>query len=97
MLRRDKPPTLVFSPLAWLKLKFFCHAGDTEVGGFAISAEADPLYVEDFVTVRQHTTVVSVEFDDAAVADHFDDAVDAGLAPAPVSYTHLTLPTICSV
>ncbi len=72
----------MFSPLAWLKLKFFCHAGETEVGGFAVSAEHDPLYVQDFVTVHQHTTVVSVEFDDAAVADHFDDAVDAGLTPA---------------
>jgi hypothetical protein len=82
LFRRDEPPTLVFSPLAWLKLKFFCHAGDTEVGGFAVSAEHDPLYVQDFVTVRQYTTAVSVEFDDAAVADHFDDAVDAGLAPA---------------
>ena len=72
----------MFAPLAWLKLKFFCHAGDTEVGGFAVSAEHDPLYVRDFATVRQYTTAVSVEFDDAAVADHFDDAVDAGLAPA---------------
>jgi hypothetical protein len=71
----------VFSPLAWLKLKFFCHAGETEVGGFAVSAEADPLYVEDFLTVRQATTAVSVEFDDGAVADHFDDAVDRGLRP----------------
>jgi proteasome lid subunit RPN8/RPN11 len=85
VLRRDEPPALVFAPLAWLKLKFFCHAGDTEVGGFAVSAEHDPLYVQDFVTVRQYTTAVSVEFDDAAVADHFDDAVDAGLTPARVA------------
>src|SRR4051812_34081276 len=53
---------LVFPPLAWLKLKFFCHAGETEVGGFAISSAADPLYVQDFVTVRQATTAVTVEF-----------------------------------
>jgi hypothetical protein len=79
--RHDEAPALVFSPLAWLKLKFFCHAGDTEVGGFGISAEADALYVEDFVTVRQSTTAVTVEFDDAAVADHFDAAVDRGLRP----------------
>lgn len=73
---------LAFSPIAWLKLKFFCHAGDTEVGGFAVSSPDDPLYIQDFVTVRQFTTGVTVEFDDAAVADHFDAAVDAGLPPA---------------
>jgi hypothetical protein len=73
---------LVFSPLAWLKLQFFLHAGETEVGGFGISAERDPLYVEEFVTVRQATTPVSVEFADDAVADHFDACVDAGLPPA---------------
>ena len=80
---RDEPaPALVFSPLAWLKLQFFLHAGETEVGGFGLSAERDPLYVEDFVTVRQATTPVTVEFDDVAVADHFDNCVDAGLPPS---------------
>ena len=78
---RDDPPRLVFAPLAWLKLQFLCHAGGTEVGGFAVSAADDPLYVQDILTVRQLTTVASVEFDDAAVADHFDGCVDAGLAP----------------
>lgn len=29
---------LTFSPLAWLKLLFFLHAGDTEIGGFGLSA-----------------------------------------------------------
>ena len=32
-----------------------------------------------------------------AGSDELDDAVRAFLALAPVSYTHLTLPTICSV
>jgi hypothetical protein len=79
---RDEPLVLTFSPVAWLKLKFFCHAGDTEVGGFAVSAEDDPLSVEDFLTVRQLTTAVTVAFDDAAVADYFDAAVDRGLPPS---------------
>jgi len=87
LLRRGVRPrvhaaVLVFSPLAWLKLQFFCHAGCTEVGGFGISSEHDPLYVRDFLTVKQVTTEVSVEFDDAAVADHFDAAADAGITPA---------------
>jgi hypothetical protein len=72
---------LTFSPLAWLKLQFFCHAGDTEIGGFGISAQDNLLYMEDFVTVRQQATAASVVFDDAAVADHFDQWVDAGLKP----------------
>src|SRR4051812_33915806 len=55
-------PVLVFSPLAWLKLQFFCHAGRTEVGGFAVSAGHDPLYLEQFVTVRQATTAAGVRF-----------------------------------
>src|SRR6185369_6578875 len=75
-------PRLVFAPLAWLKLQFFCHAGPTEIGGFGIAAAADCLYVEDFVTVRQRVSPFSVRFDDAAVADFFDRSVDQGLAPA---------------
>jgi proteasome lid subunit RPN8/RPN11 len=75
-------PALVFSPVAWLKLMFFLHAGETEVGGFGISAANDLLYVQDFVTVKQRTSYVTVTFADDAVADHFDACVDAGLPPA---------------
>jgi hypothetical protein len=70
---------LTFAPLAWLKLQFFCHAGATEIGGFGISSAADLLYVEDFVTVRQQVTPVTVRFDDDAIADFFDASVDRGL------------------
>ena len=81
--RRHKQPTSVeFSPLAWLKLLMFLHAGDTEVGGFGVSSDANSLYIEDFVTVKQSTTAVTVAFDDTAVADYFDDCIDRGLTPA---------------
>jgi proteasome lid subunit RPN8/RPN11 len=60
----------------------FLHAGDTEVGGFGISAEKQPLYIEDFVTVKQSVTAVTVAFDDTAVADYFDDCIDRGLSPS---------------
>jgi proteasome lid subunit RPN8/RPN11 len=73
---------LIFSPLAWLKLQLFLHAGETEVGGFAISSEHDLLYVQDFVTLEQVTTSVTVEFTDTAVANHFDNCVDAGMPPS---------------
>jgi len=81
-LRRHEPAEVTFSPLAWLKLLMFLHAGETEVGGFGVSAEKRPLYIEDFVTVRQTTSLVTVAFDDTAVADYFDDCIDRGLMPA---------------
>lgn len=56
-------------------------AGDTEIGGFAVTSAADPLLVEDVCLVRQNCTSVTVEFDDDSVADFFDDQVDAGLKP----------------
>ena len=80
--RQPDRTALVFSPLAWLKLMFFLHAGETEVGGFGVSAEEGLLYVQDFVTVKQQASGMSVEFADDAVADHFDAMVDAGLQPA---------------
>src|SRR5258706_9578388 len=74
-------PRLTFAPLAWLKLQYLCHAGDTEVGGFGVTAHDDLLYVEDFVTVAQDVSSVSVRFRDDAVADFFETSVDAGLTP----------------
>jgi proteasome lid subunit RPN8/RPN11 len=73
---------LVYSPLAWLKLQFLCHAGPTEVAGFGLSHPDDPLYLEDILVVRQRCTTVTVAFDDAAVADLFDAMADAGMAPS---------------
>jgi hypothetical protein len=75
-------PCLIFAPRAWLKLVYFCHAGDTEIGGFGLSAPNNLLYIEDFVTVRQQATSVTVRFLDDAVADYFDACCDRGLTPA---------------
>lgn len=80
-LPRARPDALLFSPLAWLKLLWFCHAGPTEVGGFGLSAERNPLCVEDFITVKQCNSPVSVRFDDVAVAELFDRLVDQGVPP----------------
>ena len=83
-LRQRRPqtnPVLRFSPTAWAKLLFFCHHGKTEIGGFGISVPDDLLYIEDFETVKQTVTSASVAFDDAAVADFFDQQVDAGRKP----------------
>src|SRR5437764_14410734 len=74
-----RPGPLVFAPLAWLKLQYLCHAGPTEVAGLGLSHPIDPLYLEDVLVVRQRATAVTVGFDDAAVADLFDDMADAGV------------------
>lgn len=79
LLVQTCPDRLYFAPLAWLKLQWFCHSGHTEVGGFGISAAHNPLYVEDFVTVKQFVSPVTVRFDDESVAELFDRLVDRGL------------------
>jgi hypothetical protein len=78
---RPRRPVLRFTPTAWAKLEFFRDRGDTEIGGFAVTAPHDLLLIEEFITVRQATTCISVAFDDAAVADFFEAQVDAGRKP----------------
>jgi len=88
-LRRRQPlepepaerPVLRFSPTAWAKLQFFCRYGETEIGGFGITPADDLLLVDQFVTVQQVTTAASVSFEDTAVAEFFDDQIDAGRRP----------------
>jgi hypothetical protein len=77
VLCEESPPTLRFTPYAWAKLLFFRDAGETEIGGFGISGVStdDLLLVEDFVSVQQVTTAVTVAFDDSAVADYFEEQV----------------------
>ncbi len=55
--------------------------GRTEVGAFGISNADDLLLIEDIRLVDQKCTAVTVEFDDAAVADFFDEQVDTGRKP----------------
>jgi hypothetical protein len=83
MLRREnRPQSLRLSPLAWLKLLLFLHAGETEVGFFGICAEDDLLYVQDLAVPKQKVSAVTVCFDDQSVADHFEDCADAGIQPS---------------
>jgi hypothetical protein len=80
----EAPPTpcLRFSPTAWAKLLFLRDAGETEVGGFGISAAENLLLIKDFQLVKQVCDTASVSFDDASVADFFDRQFDAGLKPS---------------
>ena len=77
----DATPVLRFTPYAWAKLHYLCHRGQTEIGGFALTAEDDPLLVIDLLTLKQRVSAVTVEFDDEAVADLFDEQVDKGIQP----------------
>ncbi len=79
--RALRRPSLRFSPYAWGKLLFLRDRGETEIGGFGLASADDPLLIHDILTVRQQTTVTTVAFDDAAVADLFDELVDQGLQP----------------
>jgi proteasome lid subunit RPN8/RPN11 len=74
-------PSLRFSPTAWAKLVFLRDITDNEVGGFGITEADDLLFVTDFALVKQRVTAVSVSFDDEAVANYFEDQVEAGRKP----------------
>jgi hypothetical protein len=60
---------------------FLRDAGATEIGGFGISPSGDSLLVEDLRLVTQRCDWASVQFDDQAVADYFDEQVDRGRSP----------------
>ena len=81
--RKTSPasPVLRFAPTAWAKLLYFRDRGPTEIGGFALTAVDDLLYVEQFITVKQGVTAASISFADEAVADFFDSQVEAGRKP----------------
>jgi proteasome lid subunit RPN8/RPN11 len=79
--QNKRRPRFRFSPTAWAKLLFLRDRGPTEVGGFGISPASDLLYVEDIRLVQQACTSISVAFDDSAVAEFFDEQIDAGRRP----------------
>lgn len=72
---------LTFSPAAWIKLQCFCHLGESEVGGFGLVPDPARLLVTGFEVVRQRCSLVSVAFDDDAVADYFEAMVAQGCRP----------------
>ena len=78
---QSRKPVLRFSPTAWAKLLFLRDYGETEVGGFGITASEDLLFVRDLKLVRQVCSWAHVAFEDDSVADLFDEQVDAGLRP----------------
>ena len=77
----EEAAVLRFTPHAWAKLLYMRDAGGTEVGGFGVAGSNDLLLIEDFITVKQTATAASINFDDEAVADFFDQQVDEGRRP----------------
>jgi len=79
--QQHQRPSLRFSPTAWAKLLFMRDMTDNEVGGFGVTEADDLLFVTNFALVKQKVTAVSVSFDDEAVANFFEDQVDASRKP----------------
>jgi hypothetical protein len=79
--RNKRRPRLRFSPTAWAKLLFLRDRGPTEVGAFGITADDDLLYVQAIRLIKQSCTSVYVAFDDTAVAEFFEDQVEAARRP----------------
>jgi hypothetical protein len=73
---------LYLHPITLLKIKYLCHLGDTEIGGYGIILEPNKsLYVENFHLVPQVCTSISVDYDDLGRADYLMDQADQGLKP----------------
>lgn len=66
---------------AGARLLYLRDYGETEVGGFGVTASDDLLLIEDVQLVKQVCSWAHVEFDDESVADFFDRQVDAGRRP----------------
>ena len=73
--RIERKPKLRFTPTAWSKLLFLRDRGETEIGGFGLSAADDLSLITDIRLVEQDCTPVTVSFRDEAVADFFDEQV----------------------
>lgn len=78
---REDRPALEFAPDAWAKLLYFCHRGESEIGGFGVSGPGESLRVREFLTVCQRAGPASVAFSDEAIGDYFDAQADAGRHP----------------
>ncbi len=77
---RPDTDAFYFAPLAWLKLLWFWPCGAERGGWFsAFRPHTNPLYVEDFVTVKQYATSVTFASTTKSVAELFDRLVDQGL------------------
>ena len=87
---RPSRPMLRFHPAAWAKLLFLRDLGETEVGGFGISAADDLLLIEDFVLVRQHCSVITVAFRTSQSPSSLISRLIAGCVPSSLAGSGFT-------
>lgn len=73
--------SLRFTPYAMAKIIYMRDVGDTEIGGYGITATEDPLLVTDFQLVKQECTSTTVELDEKDSGDFLDRMMDIGVAP----------------
>lgn len=79
---RPRGPVLTFTPLAWLKLNYYCHAGNTEVGGYGVAGDpVKPLHITDVVLPRQSCTLATVDLDMDDLGLRWEDLALGGLQP----------------
>jgi len=73
---------LRISPMAWAKILWFKDKADgLEISGFGVTAVDDPLYMEEFHTIKQECTGSSVDIDDEDIGRYFDEQVNRGKQP----------------
>lgn len=72
---------LTFSPGAFNKIQYMRDISENEVAGFGITAENDPLYVEDFMLVKQTVGPITFEFDKDDRNRHLDEMAALGIDP----------------
>lgn len=80
-VKRSRPAVVIFNAYAWAKLNYLRDKGSTEVGVFGIALHDSPLTVVDIIMVKQKASIASIKFDDIAVANFFEDQVEAGKQP----------------
>jgi len=80
---------VVLSPKAFLKLKFMCLIGPTEVGGFGVTAldcfkgNSGTIYIDDFQLPQQENTAVFCKFTPEGIQDLGADLfMERGLQPS---------------
>ena len=78
--RNSYQPRLVWDLLPWLKLQYLCGVGPTEIAGYGIGDDDDPLHIVDFCLIKQKATSVSFEFDDVALIRHCEEHQEAGIS-----------------
>lgn len=73
-------PVLRFTPYVWSKILHMRNIADTEVAGFGISYDDDPLLISDFALVKQKASKASFDFDDIGLGNFNTDMMLKGLS-----------------